>query len=106
MDRYPQSGGDKNAKPTRQEFADGSAVVTFPDDPRAFGLLENLLKQHPELEYEFKDGVECCRKAVEVAAKMLRELRPLVHRGRPKQWVLLKVKMQSALRRVLGSSSK
>jgi tetratricopeptide (TPR) repeat protein len=38
-------------------------------DSRALGLLEELLKQHPDLEYEFQDAVECCRKAIQVAAK-------------------------------------
>jgi len=40
-------------------------------DPRALGLLENLLKLHPELENEFQDDLEFCRKAVAAVAKEL-----------------------------------
>ena len=50
-------------------------------DARAFRLLEDLLKQHPELEFEFQGASECCQKAVEVAAKKAKELKPTIHSG-------------------------
>jgi|SRR6266446_7043035 len=68
-------------------------------DARAFHLLEDLLKQHPELEYEFQDRVECCQKAIAVAAKKAEELKPIVYRGWRKQLVLLRTKIRSAFRR-------
>jgi tetratricopeptide (TPR) repeat protein len=64
-------------------------------DGRAFRLLQDLLKQHPELEYEFGDAVEMCEKAVEMAAKKANELRPVVHRGWKKQVILLRAKLAS-----------
>jgi len=69
-------------------------------DGRAFQLLEGLLKQHPELEYEFEDELECCRKAVEAVAQRAAELRPVVQKGWRKTLVLLRLRLQSALRRV------
>jgi len=69
-------------------------------DERAFGLLENLLKQHPELEYEFQDEVDFCREAIKVATRKAGELKPVIHRGWRKQWLLLIMKLQSALRRM------
>ncbi|SPE54960.1 hypothetical protein SBV1_200015 [Verrucomicrobia bacterium] len=33
-------------------------------DPRALGLLQDLLKQHPELEFEFQGALECCHNGV------------------------------------------
>jgi tetratricopeptide (TPR) repeat protein len=74
-------------------------------DPRALGLLENLLNQHPELEYEHQTTVEMCRQAVKVAADKAQRLKPTVHRGWRKQWVLLKMKLQSVCRR-LGNVQK
>jgi tetratricopeptide (TPR) repeat protein len=50
-------------------------------DSRALGLLEDLLKQHPELEYDFHAEVECCRKAIQVVAKKAAELKAVVYRG-------------------------
>ena len=68
-------------------------------DARAFHLLEELLKRHPELEYEFQEEVDCCRKAIEVVAKKAAELKPVVYRGWRKQFVLLKARIRSLLRR-------
>ena len=67
-------------------------------DARAFRLLEELLKQHPELAYDFQDELDCCRKAIEVAGTKVRELQPVVQRGWRRQWTLLKLKVGSILR--------
>jgi len=74
-------------------------------DSRAFRLLENLVRQHPELEYEFQGDIEFCRKAVEIAANKLAESRPVVYRGWKKQWILLKAKLQRAFRQLRGNPS-
>jgi tetratricopeptide (TPR) repeat protein len=58
-------------------------------DARAFRLLQELLKQHPELEFEFQSAVDCCLKAVNVAARRAQELKPIVHRGWRKRLLLL-----------------
>jgi tetratricopeptide (TPR) repeat protein len=58
-------------------------------DARAFHLLQDLLKQHPELQFEFQDAADCCQKAVEVAAKKADELKPVIHRGWRKRLILL-----------------
>jgi tetratricopeptide (TPR) repeat protein len=52
-------------------------------DRRAFHLLVALLKQHPELECEFQDTLDCCRKAIDVAAKKAEESNPVVPQGVP-----------------------
>jgi tetratricopeptide (TPR) repeat protein len=46
-----------------------AATKVNASDPRAFGLLIQLLKAHPELEPEFAAEAECCRQAVNVAAR-------------------------------------
>jgi tetratricopeptide (TPR) repeat protein len=71
-------------------------------DARAFGLLENLLKLHPELEYEFQDDLESCRKAVAAVAKKADAHKPAIHRGWRKQMILLKMNLQSMVRRLRG----
>lgn len=68
-------------------------------DNRAFNLLKDLLKQHPELEYEFQETLEFCQKAVEVAAKKAAEIRPVVHRGWRKHLILLKTRLCSLFHR-------
>lgn len=69
-------------------------------DPRSFRLLEDLLKQHPELEFEFQSDLDCCRKAIEVIERKLQERKPVVHRGWRKQWVLLRLKLETFLKRL------
>jgi tetratricopeptide (TPR) repeat protein len=69
-------------------------------DPRAFRLLEDLLKRHPELEYDFQDDVECCRKAIAVVAKKVEEFKPVVYRGWRKHLILLRSKLRSWLQRM------
>lgn len=58
-------------------------------DPRAFRLLQDLLKEHPELEFEFEDAAECCQKAVEVAGKRVEDLKPKIYRSWRKHFILL-----------------
>ena len=67
-------------------------------DGRAFRLLQELLKQHPELEFEFQGALECCQKAVEVAARKAEELKPTIHRGWKKQLILLWARLRKAFR--------
>jgi tetratricopeptide (TPR) repeat protein len=69
-------------------------------DARAFRLLEDLLKRHPELEYDFQDDVECCRKALDVVAKKAAEFKPVVYRGWRKHLILLRSKLRSLLQRI------
>jgi tetratricopeptide (TPR) repeat protein len=76
-----------------------SATQANASDGRAFHLLEDLLKQHPELEYEFQGDLDCCRKAIEVAHKKVLEMKPPVRRGWRKQLTLMGLKMRSILSR-------
>ncbi len=69
-------------------------------DARAFRLLEEMLKRHPELEYEFQDALECCRKAIEVVAQKAAESKPVVYRGWRKQLILLRTRMRLLLQRL------
>ncbi len=68
-------------------------------DPRALRLLQDLVKQHPELAYEFEEIAECCQKAVEVAAKKAGELKPVIARGWRKHLILLRLRLRSILLR-------
>ncbi len=74
-----------------QEAATCFIAATQADaaDGRSFRLLQDLLKEHPELEFEFQDAMECCQKAVEVVAHKAEELKPKVYRGWRKQMILL-----------------
>ncbi len=67
-------------------------------DGRAFRLLRDLVNQHPELEFEFQSAVECCQKAVEVASKKVELLRPTIHRGWRKQWILFWTRLRGLFR--------
>jgi tetratricopeptide (TPR) repeat protein len=64
-------------------------------DPRAFRLLQDLVKQHPELEFEFEGAVESCRKAVEAVARKAAEFKPVVHRGWRKHVILWRIRLKS-----------
>jgi tetratricopeptide (TPR) repeat protein len=68
-------------------------------DARAFHLLQDLLKQHPELEYEFQGAAESCQKAVAAVARRVEELKPVVHRGWRKKLFLLRLRLRSILQR-------
>jgi tetratricopeptide (TPR) repeat protein len=46
-----------------------AATQANASDARDLGLLEALLMEHPDLEFDFASQLECCRKAVEVAAR-------------------------------------
>jgi tetratricopeptide (TPR) repeat protein len=76
-----------------------SATQANAADPRAFHLLENLLKEHPDLAFDFEDDLDCCRKAVEVAGKKADEVKPVIHRGWKKTLILLRSKVRSLMRR-------
>jgi len=73
-------------------------------DPRAFHLLMDLLKDHPELEYDFETAAACCRKAVETAARKVQEMRPVVHRGWKKHFILCRARLWAILRRLWTGS--
>ena len=75
-------------------------------DARAFRLLQDLLRQHPELEFEFQGAVECCRKAVEFAAQKVAAFKPVVHRGWRKQVILLGAKLRVFVRRLWPSAKR
>jgi len=69
-------------------------------DDRSLRLLEDLVEEHPELEFEFGETVEMCRKAVDVAAEKVAERRPTVERGWRKHWILLGMRFGAVYRRV------
>jgi len=52
------------------------------------------VKEHPELEFEFQDKIESCRKAVEAVSKKAEDLKPVVYRGWRKQLFLLRAKLR------------
>ncbi len=68
-------------------------------DPRALRLLQDLVKAHPELAYEFDQVAELCEKATDVAAKKATELKPVVYRGWRKRMVLLRARLRSIFQR-------
>jgi Flp pilus assembly protein TadD len=71
-------------------------------DSRAFRLLQDLLRQHPELEYEFAGAAESCQKAVEVAAIKAEEVKPVVLRGWKKHLFLLSIRLRTIWKRIQG----
>ena len=71
-------------------------------DPRAFRLLQGLLKEHPELEYEFQHEAAACQKAIAFSAAQREKLKPVVYRGWRKQLVLLGARLRAFWRRVRG----
>jgi tetratricopeptide (TPR) repeat protein len=73
-------------------------------DDRAFRLLRDLLRDHPELEFEFETAAACCQKAVEAAARKLQELQPTVHRGWRKHLILLSAKIRALFRHLWNGS--
>jgi len=64
-------------------------------DPRSLRLLEVLLHDHPDLEFEFKEAAESCQKAVEAVGKKVEELKPVVYRGWRKHLILLRTRLRS-----------
>ena len=75
-----------------------TATQVNASDSRSLRLLQDLVRQHPELEYEFGELAEVCQKATEFAANRAAELRPTVYRGWRKHLVLLKMKLRSLFR--------
>jgi tetratricopeptide (TPR) repeat protein len=73
-------------------------------DGRAFHLLQELLDEHPELEFEFEDAAASCQKAVETAARKVQEMKPVVHRGWKKQLILFRVRVRAMLRHLWTGS--
>lgn len=69
-------------------------------DDRAFRLLEKLLADHPQLQFEFEADMECCREAIKVAAIKAESLRPVVHRGFKRRWILLKLRLAPMLKKL------
>jgi superkiller protein 3 len=67
-------------------------------DSRAFHLLMDLLKTHPELEYDFEAAAVGCRKAVETAARKVQEMKPVIHRGWRKHLFLFRNKVWAMVR--------
>ena len=68
-------------------------------DPRSFKLLEQLLQNHPELEFEFGDRVDCCREAVQAVARKAEQLKPVVYKGWRKRLILLRENIRRFFRR-------
>ena len=65
-------------------------------DPRSAKLLEELLKERPELTFDFGPQLDCCRKAIEVAHQHRSRIpEPTVQRGWRKQMFLMKARLQS-----------
>jgi len=64
-------------------------------DPRSLRLLEDVLRDHPELEYEFRDAAEACQNAVEAVGKKAQELKPVVYRGWRKRLILLLTRLRA-----------
>ena len=73
-------------------------------DPRAFHLLMDLLKNHPELEFDFATAADCCRKAVETAARKVEAMKPVIHRGWKKHFILFRAKAWAMIRRLWTGS--
>lgn len=73
-------------------------------DNRAFLLLRDLLRDHPELVFEFETAAACCEKAVEAAAQKLKEMQPTVHRGWRKHLILFSAKVRALFRHLWNGS--
>jgi tetratricopeptide (TPR) repeat protein len=68
-------------------------------DGRSLGLLEELLRTHPELEFDFRADAEHCRKAVEFAAAKMKEQRAVPVRGWRKHWLLWRMRVRGFWKR-------
>jgi tetratricopeptide (TPR) repeat protein len=78
-----------------------SATQANASDSRALKLLEELLIEHPELEFEFGDDAEFCRKAVAVAEQHRVRVQPVVHTGVSGRLILLWAKCREWGRRIV-----
>jgi len=69
-------------------------------DPRASRLLEELLRERPDLEFQFAKEAQLCRKAIEVAAQHNMQLQPVIHTGISKHLILLWAKWRRFFGRI------
>lgn len=70
-------------------------------DNRAFHLLERLLGEHPDLDYAFRDKLDCCREAVRLAEQEAQERAPKVYRGWKKNLVLWWSRLAAMIRPII-----
>jgi tetratricopeptide (TPR) repeat protein len=73
-------------------------------DDRAYLLLRELLREHPELEFEFETAAACCQKAVEAAARKIEQMKPAVLRGWRKHLILFRARVRALIRRLWTGS--
>ena len=73
-------------------------------DARAFHLLRDLLRDHPELEYEFQEALSACQKVVEAVGQRVQEMKPVVLRGWRKHLFLWRVRLRSLIQRCRKAS--
>ena len=73
-------------------------------DPRAAQLLVDLLREHPELEFEYREAADSCQKAVTVARQKADQLKPVVYRGWRKHMVLLRSRLRAFVSRCVGGT--
>jgi tetratricopeptide (TPR) repeat protein len=75
-------------------------------DTRPLALFKKLMADHPELEEEFKEDLEACRRVVEAVETLRAQHPPKVRRGAAAKWHLFQLRLrqsfQTALRRVGG----
>ena len=72
-----------------------TATQVNASDPRALRLLKDLVRDHPELAYEFEEVGEICEKATEFAEQKMTEAKPVIYRGWRKHLLLLQIKVRS-----------
>jgi tetratricopeptide (TPR) repeat protein len=68
-------------------------------DGRSVGLLEELIQEHPELEFEFGVELENCRAAVEFAAGKVKEAQPKLLKGWRRDLALWRVRINRWVKR-------
>ena len=69
-------------------------------DQRALNLLRTLLKEHPELQYDFAEAADSCQKAVEFVASRAAEEVPIIYRGWRRRFILIRIKISALLRTI------
>ena len=72
-----------------------TATQVNASDPRALRLLQDLVRDHPELAHEFEGVGELCQKASEFAAQKMTEAKPVIYRGWRKHLWLFRMKVRS-----------
>jgi hypothetical protein len=58
-----------------------TATQVDASDPRSLKLLEELLREHQELMFDFAPKVEALRQAVSIAKEANDQAQPVVHKG-------------------------